>query len=94
MLEVIKQLSIIIDKIKYSEEVERIELEKYVQLKKERVRLCQLLNERLFEIHRTINFAYANPEHRLPIKQYKELCTERQEIRKALQNAKWTARFE
>ncbi len=94
MLDTIKQLEKVIDRIRYGEEIERIPHKEYVQLKKDRVQLCRRLNDRLYEIYDTLNFAYANPEHRLPYKQYKALCAQRQEIRQALKNAKWTNTFE
>ncbi len=93
MKDKIKQLNNIIESIKQAEEVERIPLNDFTQLKKDRVEICRSLNNRLFEIYDILNFAYNNKESRLPYKQYKALCAQRQEIRQALKNAKWTKRF-
>lgn len=83
------KLKEVITLIRDAENGNRLPKEDFLELLAERVKLCKTLTDRLFEIHRTINFAAKHKESRLPYKQYKQLCTERQEIRAVLQDAKW-----
>jgi len=90
MKTVIKDIQKVMEKIHKAENGERIPVEEYSALKRERVRLCQMVNSRLAEINEAIRFAVDNKENRLPYNEYKKLKTERQSLRDALRIAEWT----
>lgn len=79
----------VITSIRNAESGDRLPKKQFKSLLHERVRLCRELVDRLFEINRAINFAAKNEDYRLPYNEYKALCKERQEIREALEMAKW-----
>ncbi len=86
----IKNLHIIMDQIHTAERGERIPVDDYIALKRERVRLCQQINARLAEINSIIRTAVANKKSRLPYAEYHKLAKERQSLREALKVAEWT----
>jgi len=85
----ISRLKTILNEISKAEGGERIPKKDFLALINEKIQLCKKLTDRLFEIHRIINFAAKNRDSMLPYKEYKTLCYERQSIRSALQDANW-----
>jgi uncharacterized protein YdcH (DUF465 family) len=90
MKAVIKDHPRIMEQIHTAERGERIPVDEYTALKRERVRLCQRINARLAEINSIIRTAVANKKSRLPYAEYRKLVKERQSLREALKVAEWT----